>query len=112
MTRSNGKLIQCIQRIANECLYLILVVLVDTSLAGLTPAFKDDSDRFDLSSSCFQSRSFILHRSSKSRRSRSCEFASRNSSSVQLGMLAEGLGFEDEAFIRHNLVVHFQSFQH
>ncbi len=48
----------------------------------------------------------------QSRRCRSCELANRNSGSVQLGMLAEGLGFEDEASIRHNLVVHLQSFQH
>src|SRR5260370_34775676 len=38
--------------------------------------------------------------------------ANRNSSSVQLGMLAESLGFQDEAPIRDNLVVHLQSFQH
>jgi hypothetical protein len=99
------------QRIANECLYLILTVIpVDTSLAGLTPGFEDAADAFDLSSGFF--RSFILHRCSKPRRSRSYEFASCNLGSVQFGMLAEGLGFEDETSIRHNLVVHLQSFQH
>src|SRR6266852_5242715 len=44
---------------------------------------------------------------------RSFEFSQPQSeASVQLGMLADGLGFQDETSIRDNLVLHLQSFQH